>query len=102
MFTIDTYIGNMMQRNVVGGMQEYLGEALSKCNISISAPISVTIITNKLYFLIKWVLIFFFKFTVRNPCLWLSGYSVYQLCISSHNMSVSIVIDKRIFLHPGV
>lgn len=43
-FTIDQYIGNMVKANVIFGMQEYLGVALTKCNVSTkvgNTPISV-------------------------------------------------------------
>jgi len=47
-FIIDQYIGNMVKANVIFGMQEYLGVALTKCNVSTkigNTPISVGIFT---------------------------------------------------------
>jgi len=43
---VDQYIGNMVKANVIFGMQEYLGVALNKCNVSSkvgNTPISVCI-----------------------------------------------------------
>jgi len=43
---VDQYIGNMVKANVIFGMQEYLGVALTKCNVSTkigNTPITVCI-----------------------------------------------------------
>lgn len=49
MFTTDKFIGSVLKINVLDGLQEYLGEALSKCNISHkigATPILVNFIIN--------------------------------------------------------
>lgn len=43
-FLVDQYIGNMVKANVIYGMQEYLGDALTNCDVSTkigNIPISV-------------------------------------------------------------
>lgn len=45
-FILDQYIGNMVKANVLFGMQDYLGGALTKCNVSTkvgATPIKVSV-----------------------------------------------------------
>lgn len=51
-FFLDQYIGNMVKANVIFGMQDYLGQALTRCNTSSKVgniPLSVCVFTLKCF-----------------------------------------------------
>lgn len=49
MFTTDKYIGSLLKIKILNGIQEYLGEALSKCNASNKIGTNPLLVTSIIY-----------------------------------------------------
>lgn len=94
-FVLDQYIGNMVKASVVLGMQQYLGDALVKCNVSRkigNTPIFVSIFTNCFRKMcttkvVNYCVVCFYA--VQYTDLWFSRHNFHPLRLSSYIMLVS-------------